>query len=264
MLKKSEAGSTQMTKAEQVVLDEVAIYGNQPADRITQGLLRLNTAMRNRAWNWAEGAGLTPTQGEILVLLMQRRKPLRLNDIARETALTAATTSDAVSTLEEKGLVEKRRAADDRRALAVKLTPRGRTAGKRAAQWPGFMSGALTTLRDEEQTAFYSGLFKLIRELEIRGTMPAHRMCGTCRWFEPAEAQEGTAAKRSRTVKVTKASGVAGASKGTAKAAAKTDIFQCVTLGQVLERNTLRLDCLAYEVADATTQTRNWKLLKQL
>jgi DNA-binding MarR family transcriptional regulator len=260
MLKKSEAGSTQMTKVSQVVLDEVAIYGDQPADRITQGLLRLNTAMRNRAWNWAEGAGLTPTQGEILVLLMQRRKPLRLNDIARETALTAATTSDAVSTLEEKGLVEKRRAVDDRRALAVKLTPRGRTAAKRATQWPGFMSGALTTLRDEEQTALYSGLFKLIRELEIRGTMPAHRMCGTCRWFEPVDAQEGTAAKRSRTVKVTKASGVTTASK----AAAKSDNFHCVTFEQNLNRNTLRLDCLAYEAADATTQARNWKLLKQL
>lgn len=259
MLKKSEAGSTQMTKAAQVVLDEVAIYGDHPADRITQGLLRLNTAMRNRAWNWAEGAGLTPTQGEILVLLMQRRKPLRLNDIARETALTAATTSDAVSTLEEKGLVEKRRAADDRRALAVKLTPRGRTAAKRATQWPGFVSGALTALRDEEQTALYSGLFKLIRELEIRGTMPVHRMCGTCRWFEPADEQDGAGAKRSRA----KASGTATASKS-AKAAVKTDNFQCITLEQMLSRNTLRLDCLAYEAADAPTQARNWKLLKQM
>lgn len=256
-----------MTKATQVVLDEVAIYGDHPADRITQGLLRLNTAMRNRAWHWAEGAGLTPTQGEILVLLMQRRKPLRLNDIARETALTAATTSDAVSTLEEKGLVEKRRAADDRRALAVKLTPRGRTAAKRAAQWPGFVSGALGTLRDEEQTALYSGLFKLIRELEIRGTMPVHRMCGTCRWFEPVEMPDGAAAKRSRTVKVTKASSVAGPAKTVSRTAAKAvaapDSYRCVTLDQMLNRNTLRLDCLAYEAADVTVQARNWKLLKQ-
>jgi hypothetical protein len=52
--------------------------------------------MRSQAWEWAEGAGLTPTQGEILVLLMQRKGPMRLGEIARETALTAATTSDAV------------------------------------------------------------------------------------------------------------------------------------------------------------------------
>lgn len=239
-----------MTKVAQAGDDGVN-NGDRPADRITQGLLRLNTAMRNRAWNWAEGAGLTPTQGEILVLLMQRKGPLRLNDIARETALTAATTSDAVSTLEEKGLVEKRRAVDDRRALAVKLTARGRTAAKRASQWPGFVSGALGSLRDEEQDALYSGLFKLIRELEIRGTMPAHRMCGTCRWFESDVAEPAAARRGARAAK-------------TIKVSASVPTFRCATLGEVLDRSSLRLDCLAYEAADATTQARNWKLLKQV
>ena len=80
------------------------VYGEQATGRVTHGLLRLSTAMRSQAWEWAEGAGLTPTQGEILVLLMQRKGPMRLGEIARETALTAATTSDAVSTLEGKGL----------------------------------------------------------------------------------------------------------------------------------------------------------------
>ena len=84
------------------------VYGNQASGRVTHSLLRLSTAMRSQAWDWAEGAGLTPTQGEILVLLLQRKGPMRLGEIARETQLTAATTSDAVSTLETKGLVEKR------------------------------------------------------------------------------------------------------------------------------------------------------------
>ena len=238
-----------MTKVAQVS-DDTGFNGERPADRITQGLLRLNTAMRNRAWNWAEGAGLTPTQGEILMLLAQRKAALRLNDIARETALTAATTSDAVSTLEEKGLVEKRRAVDDRRALAVKLTARGRTAAKRAAQWPGFVSGALVSLRDEEQIALYSGLFKLIRELEIQGTMPAHRMCGTCRWFETDAGSDG--ASRRGTARTTKT-----------KASAGEATFRCSTLAQPLDRSSLRLDCLAYEAADAQTQARHWKVLKQ-
>ena len=65
------------------------VYGEQATGRVTHGLLRLSTAMRSQAWEWAEGAGLTPTQGEILVLLMQRKGPMRLGEIARETALTA-------------------------------------------------------------------------------------------------------------------------------------------------------------------------------
>ncbi len=124
--------------------------------------------MRSQAWEWAEGAGLTPTQGEILVLLMQRKGPMRLGEIARETALTAATTSDAVSTLESKGLVEKRRALDDGRALAVRLTARGRTAAKRAAQWPDFLAKAVGTLREDEQALFYRTLLKTIHQLEAQ------------------------------------------------------------------------------------------------
>ena len=143
------------------------VYGEQATGRVTHGLLRLSTAMRSQAWEWAEGAGLTPTQGEILVLLMQRKGPMRLGEIARETALTAATTSDAVSTLEGKGLVEKRRAIDDGRALAVRLTARGRTAAKRALQWPDFLAKAVGTLRDDEQVAFYRTLLKTIRQLEV-------------------------------------------------------------------------------------------------
>lgn len=46
------------------------VYGNQAAGRVTHSLLRLSTAMRSQAWDWAERAGLTPTQGEILVLLL--------------------------------------------------------------------------------------------------------------------------------------------------------------------------------------------------
>jgi DNA-binding MarR family transcriptional regulator len=93
---------------------------------------------------------------------MQRKGPMRLGEIARETALTAATSSDAVSTLESKGLVEKGRAIDDRRALAVRLTGRGRTAARRAVQWPDFLAKAVGTLRDDEQAALYRMLLKTI------------------------------------------------------------------------------------------------------
>jgi hypothetical protein len=48
-----------------------SVYGEQATGRVTHSLLRLSTAMRSQAWEWAEGAGLTPTQGEILVLLMR-------------------------------------------------------------------------------------------------------------------------------------------------------------------------------------------------
>lgn len=209
------------------------VYGNQVAGRITHGLLRLSTAMRSQAWEWAEGAGLTPTQGEILVLLMQRKGPLRLNDIARETALTAATTSDAVTTLETKGLVEKRRALDDGRALAVKLTTRGRTAAKRALQWPQFLSTALHVMPGEEQAAMYRGILKMIGQLEKQGNMPLHRMCPTCAHFEP-----GRAPTRGK--------------PGT--------LHHCTLLEITYGDDGLRLDCPVHQEADAMAQRKIWKI----
>ena len=208
------------------------VYGVQAAGRATHGLLRLSTAMRSQAWEWAEGAGLTPTQGEILVLLMQREGPMRLGEIARETALTPATTSDAVSTLEDKGLVEKRRAIDDGRALALRLTARGRTAAKRALQWPDFLAKAVGTLRVEEQAAFYRSLLKTIRLLEAQEQMPAHRMCLSCDHFEASKTPKKTP-------------------------------HHCALLQIWMADTDLRLDCSVYEVADVTTQKKSWKIFAQ-
>jgi len=188
--------------------------------------------MRSQAWEWAESAGLTPTQGEILVLLMQRKNPLRLGEIARETALTAATTSDAVSTLEAKGLVEKRRAIEDGRALAVKLTPRGRAAAKRAQQWPDFLADAINSLRGDERAIFYRTMIKMIRQLQVQGDIPEHRMCVTCKYFE--------------------------VSKNPKKSA-----HRCSALDLPIGDVELRLDCPVHEEADSLTQKKVWKIFAQ-
>lgn len=224
-------GQGQAVSNERETMSE-AVYGEQATGRVTHSLLRLSTAMRSQAWEWAEGAGLTPTQGEILVLLMQRNGPMRLGEIARETALTAATTSDAVSTLETKGLVEKRRALDDGRALAVRLTARGRTAARRATQWPAFLAKAVGTLRDEEQSMFYRTLLKTVRQLEVQGDIPPHRMCVTCSHFEPSRNTKKTA-------------------------------HHCMLLDLSMADTDLRLDCPVQETADAATQKKAWKIFAQ-
>ena len=208
------------------------VHGEQATGRVTHSLLRLSTAMRSQAWEWAESAGLTPTQGEILVLLLQRKHPLRLGEIARETALTAATASDAVSTLEAKGLVEKRRTTEDARALAVKLTARGRSAAKRAQQWPEFLAEAIGTLRNDEQVLFYRTMIKMIRQLEMQGDIPSHRMCVTCKYFE--------------------------VSKNPKKAA-----HRCAALDLAIGDVDLRLDCPVQEEADSLTQKKVWKIFAQ-
>ena len=142
--------------------------------------------MRSQAWQGAESQGLTPTQGQILALLQSAAETgMRLSAIAAGIATSPATASDAVSSLVKKGLVSRERAADDRRAIAIRLTPDGLKQAKQAASWPDFLIDAVDTLSAEEQTVFFKGLTTIIRTLQEQNTIPVSKMCVTCHYFNP-------------------------------------------------------------------------------
>jgi DNA-binding MarR family transcriptional regulator len=111
------------------------------------------TGASSGASRGVNASALTTLQGEILVLLMHRKGPMRLGEIAREASLTAISTVSTVMGLETAGLVEKRRALDDGRALAVHLTETGREAAMRVAQRPDFVSKGAGTPREDEPPA---------------------------------------------------------------------------------------------------------------
>ncbi|MEM6254133.1 MAG: MarR family winged helix-turn-helix transcriptional regulator [Cyanobacteria bacterium P01_D01_bin.156] len=152
--------------------------------RVITGLSKIGVALRSQSWQGAESQGLTPTQGQILALL-QTHSPtgMRLSTVAQGLATSAATASDAVSSLVKKGLVSRERAADDRRAIAIQLTPEGQKQAMQAASWPDFLLGAVEELSEEEQTIFFRGLTKMIHKLQEQEKIPVSRMCVTCSHF---------------------------------------------------------------------------------
>ena len=156
--------------------------------RIATGFARINTAMRAKAWSQAAANGLTPTQADILHLLASRNAPLRLSAIAEQLAITPATASDAVAALVSKDLVEKGRAADDGRAIALKLTRTGARLAITVPDWTGFLGAAADTLSKEEQAQLLKMIIKMIRALQERGEIPVNRMCVTCKYFGPNES----------------------------------------------------------------------------
>lgn len=160
---------------------------NEPiSQRMITGLAKVCTALRSQAWQEAESQGLTPTQGQILALLQSATDAgMRLSAIAEGLATSPATASDAVSSLVKKGLVSRERAADDRRAIAIRLTPKGLTQAKQAASWPDFLLDAVDSLTPEEQTIFFKGLTTIIRTLQEQNNIPVSKMCVTCKYFAP-------------------------------------------------------------------------------
>ncbi|WP_017325153.1 MarR family winged helix-turn-helix transcriptional regulator [Synechococcus sp. PCC 7336] len=154
--------------------------------RVMVGLTKIATALQSQSWQDAEALGLSPTQGKILALLLDRdRLGIRLSLVAEELEITAATASDAVKALVSKGLVDKARAADDRRAIAITLTEKGRSYARQAAGWTDFLAVAVDELSEAEQEVFLAGLIKIIRKLQERGQSSVARMCVTCQHFRP-------------------------------------------------------------------------------
>jgi hypothetical protein len=110
---------------------------------------------------------------------------MRLSAIAQEIAVTAATASDAVTTLVEKGLVQKTKAVDDGRAIAISMTPQGQQVAKQVSDWPDFLLDAVSEMSQTEQEIFLRGLIKMIRKLQQQGQISVARMCVNCQFFRP-------------------------------------------------------------------------------
>jgi DNA-binding MarR family transcriptional regulator len=159
---------------------------NSLQQRVIFGLSKIGLALKSHSWQDAGHHGLTPTQGQILGLLRSKGgKGMRLSTIADEQGVTAATASDAVTTLVAKGLIQKTKAIDDGRAIAISLTPQGQTVAAQVADWPDFLLEAVSELSEIEQEVFLRGLIKMIRKLQAQGQISVARMCVNCEFFRP-------------------------------------------------------------------------------
>jgi len=150
------------------------------------GLEKIGLALKSQSWQDAGQQGLTPTQGQILTLLAEKGTVgVRLSEVAKNLAVTAATASDAVTALVSKGLVQKTRSLEDGRAIAITLTAQGQQAASQTASWSDFLLTTVGELSQEEQVVFLRGLIKIIRKLQEQGQISIAKMCVTCQFFQP-------------------------------------------------------------------------------
>ena len=157
--------------------------------RLAAGLSRLSVALRAGQWRLAEARGLSPTQAQALAVIAARSGPgrpaPRLSEVADQLAITRATASDAVSTLERKGLVARQPDPRDGRAAGLVLTEAGSAAAREAGDWPAVLLDAAADLPPAEQESLLRLVVKMIRGLQVRGAIAPARLCVTCRYFRP-------------------------------------------------------------------------------
>ena len=100
--------------------------GDPLAHRALQALVRAETAVRRRLAAELEREGVSAAGFSALVVLTTADGSLELRTLRRRLGWSKPNATEVVATLEERGLVKRRRLMSDRRAVVVELLPPGR------------------------------------------------------------------------------------------------------------------------------------------
>ena len=101
------------------------VPGDLLAHRALESLLRAEASVRRRLSADLEREGLSATGFSVLVVLTTAGGELELRALRARLRTSKANATEVVTTLEQRGLVRRRRLPTDRRAAAVLLMPAG-------------------------------------------------------------------------------------------------------------------------------------------
>lgn len=197
------------------VFDPSAQAGN-PDLKIIASLERLGEGFRVLLWEKAKVLGISPIQIQILIFVrFHTDDKCRVSYLAQEFSLTRATISEAVKSLEQKGLIERQTDPSDTRSHTIHLTEAGTSAVDQTADFAGPMLGSITGISLSQKGILLEQLLGIISRLQGAGIISMHRMCFSCRFYQNNEAGHF-----------------------------------CKFIDKALKNKDLRLDCKEFEAAD--------------
>ncbi|TAK36154.1 MAG: MarR family transcriptional regulator [Saprospiraceae bacterium] len=155
--------------------------------KIVVALERISEAFRVLLWNEGKSLGLSPLQVQVLIFLLHHSEveKRKVGQLATEFNMTKATISDAVKTLETKGLVEKDFGQQDQRSFAIHLTPTGQAIARQTSHFTEEIQTPIENLPPGEQANLLLNLLSIIRHLNQTGIIGVQRMCFNCVHYGP-------------------------------------------------------------------------------
>lgn len=152
--------------------------------KVVAALERLGQVFRSLLRERAQEHGLSPIGAQFLVYLLHHDVELRrVSQLAREFRLTQATVSDAIASLEAKGLVGRELWPEDGRVVTLRLSTRGELVAAELSGWADTLKEHLDLHSSEEKEVVMGFLMRLIGTLQVSGVITVARMCVTCRFF---------------------------------------------------------------------------------
>lgn len=153
------------------------------ARKLIAGLVRVAAMAPIEADDRA--ADRPPVERQAMLLLSQRDREYRLNELAAELGTSVAATMAAISPLVGEGLVEMRPAPSyASRDMRVAATERGLAQTPAPADWAGQVLGEVEGLDELTQQRLLRQVTTEISALQQEGRIPVTRMCLSCRFFD--------------------------------------------------------------------------------
>ena len=167
--------------------------GDEVARKLIDAVERLGRALGSARREVATRHGLS-LLGLQLLEALDRRGATAVGELAAELDVRQPTISDAISTLETRGLLTKHRSELDRRTTEVELTAAGATTAGRILEElaPILRPGpdepaAPLDYRSAPRAQALQVVLEEIHRLQTAGVITVNRSCLSCTHFAPAE-----------------------------------------------------------------------------
>lgn len=152
---------------------------------IVVALERMTQAFRTLIWDYAKQKRLSPIQIQFLIFIAAHPENQSfVTEIAREFSLTAPTVSDAIKSMEQKGLVKKTASPQDKRRFYLRLTPAGKNITRNLVGWQNPMIEHLEQFPIQTKKVVMLFLLELVESLKRDNVIGEAKTCLSCKYFQ--------------------------------------------------------------------------------
>jgi DNA-binding MarR family transcriptional regulator len=154
-------------------------------ETIAVSLEIISRVFRTLLWDQAKREKLSPIQMQFLLFLSSHtRRFTSVSELSRVFQLTPPTVSDAVKSLEKKGLLQRMVSRQDKRKFPLLLTPAGSKLVKKLFNWQDTFLTNLNEFPDRTRETVSVFLLQLLESLNETHLLDGIRTCFSCSHFQ--------------------------------------------------------------------------------
>ena len=153
--------------------------------KITAGLEKLASVFRYLVWEDAKELKLSPIQLQILFFTHYHSSEYNtVSYLSKEFSVTKPTISDAVKSLDSKGLIQKKSDANDSRSYTIQLTNLGNEYVAKSENFANPLFHLIQNVDEEGKKQLWETLSNLIFQLHQKDIISVQRICYSCSFYD--------------------------------------------------------------------------------